>query len=82
MVFIKYLMIGVLIIGIIATWSWQYLTYKKLKNSGQTSSFQNIKKLPDSDKVKKRIFLLRRIGYIGIGSYLIWFLFKLISNIN
>ena len=79
--FFKYFMIVILVIGGIATSLWQYFLYLKLKNSDQKTNLKNIKKLPKNDKTRKKILILKKIGYFGIGAYLIWFLITLIFNL-
>ena len=74
-------MIAILVVGILATFSWQYLLYKKLKGTGKKTTLKNIESLPNDDNARKKILRLKKIGNYGIGAYLIWFVTTLILNL-
>jgi len=78
---LKYVMILVLVVGVIATFSWQYLLYKKLKGTGKKTTLNNIRSLPNDDNARNKILKLKKIGDFGIGAYLIWFVTTLILNL-
>lgn len=79
---LKYAMIFILAVGVIATFYWQYLMYKKLKETGKKTTLNNLKSLPNDDDARNKILKLKKIGDFGISAYLIWFVTTLILNLT